>query len=392
MKKSLCALLLLVVGCVLLIADGSINDAMLQDLSRMAPGQAADRLQSLDPEEAVAYGTALFQLWMRDGQTAAAEAILESTVRIATAAAMHFKEAELLSTQAFLAQRRGQIRDAISLASRAIEGYRRSEAIDAQLTMLMFLGNLQHRLGALSAALETMQELIERREQIDDVLFYADALTEAGMLRYKIGRLDQLPTLLDEALEIYREHQQQNGIGTIYRIYGNYHNALRDPLTALDYYERAREHYVQTNNVHDYANISFNIGIVHVGLGAAEDAVGYFENAIENFAAAGSFSGAGMAGTELARALLTLNRLPEAQVIVEQAKRHLEGSQSYRRLAQAHTISAAIRYAGGREEDALEAYRRALSIYRELGLTDDAQRVLELINRVRDGSHRGLGI
>ena len=212
------------------------------------------------------------------------------------------------------------------------------------------------------------------------------------MLRYKTGRLESLTDLLDEALAIYQVHDQENGIGTVYRIYGNYHNALRDPRTAIEFYERAREYYVRTNNVHDYANISFNIGIVYVSLGAADSAVGYFENAIENFAAAGSFAGAGMAGTELARALYNLNRLSEAEVIVEQAKRHLERSQSYRRLAQAHTIHAAIRYAQGSQDDAIEAYQAALSIYRELGLADDARQVLELINRVRDGSHRGLGI
>ncbi|TVQ38134.1 MAG: hypothetical protein EA384_10335 [Spirochaetaceae bacterium] len=392
MKKSLCVLLLAVLVIAPAVAEGPISDAMLQELSRMQPRQAEAAIKTLPAEQAVAYGVALFQLWMREGRNDDAEAILESSRRIAAGAGMNYKEAELLATQAFLMQRRGEVREAIALVRRAIEGYRRSQAIEPQLTMLMFLGNLQHRLGALTAALETMEELTSRRDQIDDQLFYADALTEAGMLRYKTGRLDRLPELLDEALEIYREHDQQNGIGTVYRIYGNYHNALRDPRTALDYYERARGYYVRTNNVHDYANISFNIGIVYVGLGAAEDAVSYFENAIENFAAAGSFSGAGMAGTELARALFTLNRFSEAQVIVEQARRHLESSQAFRRLAQAHTIYAAIRFAQGREDDALEAYREALAIYRELGLSDDAQHVLELINRVRDGSHRGLGI
>ncbi len=392
MKRPLCALLLLVLTASLLAADVTINDAVLRDLSTLEPEAATERLQSFSPDEGVAYGVALFQLWLRDGKGEAAELILERTRAIAADAGMHQQEAELTATRAMLLQRRGHVREAMELVRRSIAAYEEAGVVRARLTMMMFLGNLQHRYGALSAALQTMEELLQYRREMDDELFYADTLTEAAMLRYKTGRLDGLTDALEEALTIYREHEQDNGIGTVYRIYGNYYNAQRNPRVALEYYERARERYVRTNNVHDYANISFNIGIVYVSLGAAEDAVGYFENAIENFAAAGSFAGAGMAGTELGRALFNLNRFDEARMIVNQAKRHLEGSQSFRRLAQAHTIYAAIRYAQGNREEAIDAYREALAIYRELGLEEDARQVLELINRVRDGSHRGLGI
>ena len=171
MKRSLCAIVLTVVTAHLLAAEVSINDAMLQDLARMQPEAAGRQLNELPAEEAVAYGIALFQLWMRDGRSAAAESILESSRQIAAAAGMHTQEAELLSAQAFLLQRRGQVREAMDLVREAVDRYERAGATGARLSALMFLGNLQHRYGALTTALQTMEGLLAQRDQMADELF-----------------------------------------------------------------------------------------------------------------------------------------------------------------------------------------------------------------------------
>ncbi|TVR66742.1 MAG: tetratricopeptide repeat protein [Spirochaetaceae bacterium] len=257
---------------------------------------------------------------------------------------------------------------------------------DELIRALVFLGNLQHRYGTLAQALETTQRVLSYEPEIEDPRTLAQVLNDAAMLNFKLGHLDEVPPYLERALPIFREVDDENGIGTVFRIYGNYHNALGEVEKALDYYRRARVHYVNTNNVHDYANISFNMGLVFLQAGSPAVALPHLQNAVENFTAAGSISGAGMAGTELGRALFQLRRYAEAERVMAQARRHLESSQSFLRLAQAHAMYGAILFTQGDSDTALAAYGDALRLYRRLGMSTYEQRTLETMMRIRQGT------
>ncbi|TVQ99855.1 MAG: hypothetical protein EA403_12345 [Spirochaetaceae bacterium] len=360
--------------------------ATLNRLRALPVEGAITELRSLPVDDALDYALALFESAFQRGDRHGAERFLEVSEEIARASGRIMELGEVLSTRAALAQATGDVAGAISAIGEVVKLTEAAGLTEEHIMSLMFLGNLQHRYGVLAEAAETMGRVLARESDIENRLLFAHALSETAMLNYKLGRLDDVVPFLERALPIFREFNDENGIGTVFRIYGNYHNSLGQVETAIDYYERARAHYINTNNVHDYANISFNIGLVFLQAGMPAEALPNLENAIENFANAGSLSGAGMAGTELGRALYQLRRFAEAERVVQQARRHLESSQSFLRLAQAHAMYGAIRFSQGDKDGALSAYGEALRLYRRLGMAADERRTLETMIRIREGT------
>lgn len=380
----------LILLALLLFAGGTAtaqpDEATLRRLRTLPAEPAIAELDMMSAADALEYALALFEHALQRGDPAAAEQFVEAAARIARSSGDVTALTEILSTRAFLKQALGDLAGAMDIMKEVVQ-ITEAEELTGELVMALgFLGNLQHRYGVLGEALVTTQRLLTYESEIESPRMLAQTLNEAAMLNFKLGHLDEVPPYLERALPIFRELDDENGIGTVLRIYGNYHNARDEVETALDYYRRARVHYVNTNNVHDYANISFNMGLVFLRLGTPAVALPHLQNAVENFTAAGSVSGAGMAGTELGRALFQLRRYADAERVMSQARRHLESSQSFLRLAQAHAMYGAILFTQGDSEAALTAYGEALRLYRRLGMTADEQRTLETMIRIRQGT------
>ncbi len=359
---------------------------MLRRLLAQPAEQAIATLDSLPPEQSLEYAFLLVQSALEEGNQPRAQQVMNAAEHIARNTGDAAILAEVRSTQAFLAQARNDIAEAMEIMAEVVQLTETAGLTDELINALIFLGGLQHRYGMLGGALATTQRVLAREGEIQNQRTIARMHSEAAMLNYKLGNHDDVVPYLDRALPIFQELNDENGIGTVYRIYGNYHIAFDRVETALDYYHRARELYVSTGNVHDYANISFNIGLIFLQANNPAVALPHLQNAVENFVAARSTSGAGMAGTELGRALFQLNRYSEAEQVMAQARRHLESSQSFRRLAQAHAMYGAIRFTMGDRDPALEAYSNALRLYRHLGMSRDEQRIVETMIRIREGT------
>jgi tetratricopeptide (TPR) repeat protein len=362
------------------------DETTLRHLRALPAEPAIAELDSFSTDEALDYALALFEYALQRGDPSAAEQFVEAAIGIARRADDAQTLSEVLSTRAFLEQTRGDVAGAIDTMTEVAQLTEAAGLTGELIMALRFLGNLQHRYGVLAQALATTQRLLAYESEMDNPLLLAHILNEAAMLNYKLGHLDEVPPYLERALPVFQELNDEDGIGTVYRIYGNYHNSLGQPETALDYYQRARVHYVNTNNVHDYANISYNIGLILLQAGTPAGALPHLKNAVENFTTARSVSGAGMAGSELARALFQLRRYEDAERVMAQARRHLESSQSFFRLAQAHVMYGGILFTRGDKDAALAAYGEALRLYRRLGMSADEQRTLETMIRIRRGT------
>lgn len=358
----------------------------LQHLQELPVEEAIAALNALPPGEALEYAIPLVQHALEGGDRQRAEQLLEGAEQIARSAGKTAMLAEIRSAQAFMAQAANDVAGAMEIMTEVVERTEGAALTDEHIMALIFLGSLQHRYGMLGRALETTERVLHLEEHIQDQRTLARMLSEAAMLNYKLGNLDDVERYLEEALPIFQEQNDENGMGTVYRIYGNYHIAHGRVDAALDYYQRARQLYIRTNNVHDYANISFNTGLIFLQAGNPAGALPHLQNAVENFVAAQSLSGAGMAGTELGRALFQLQRYGEAEQVMAQARRHLESTQSFLRLAQAHAMYGAILFTMGERDPALEAYSNALRLYRRLGMSRDEQRIIETMLRIREGT------
>ena len=353
---------------------------------KLAGGSLDSALSRLDAEQtdtAVAGAANLGQRYFERGRGADGIAAFEYAVERGRGNPSSEAFAEALRTLAVIRYQSGQVREAMGLMEQSAGAFAELEAGDEELLSRFTLSNFQHGYGMLQAALATVNQVLAREDEISDEMLLADILAEAAMVRYKLGRMDEIPALLERAEAIYDSADDSDGLGRVYRTFGNYHIGLEEPKAAIEYYERAAEQYEQSGNPHGYANTSFNLGLTYVNLHQPATAVEYLENAIENFAGVGSRAGAGMAGTELARVLLQLGRLDEADSMVSQAIDHLQASQSMRRLAQAYVVYGVVLEAREELSDAERSYQDAIHLYEDLGIEHEAEGVRAHLDRVQ---------
>ncbi len=394
------AVFVLLAGASFAHASGSSEEAVpeysadtseetVEQLAAMDPEAAQDELLSRSRDERVGYAIALAYDALEAGSLSRGEQWLEWGGEQAPEDEFPGLRAEILAERALVSELSGNMRASVSHARRAARLFAASGRSEEELSMLARLAGIQHRLGQLSDGIETSDAVIERLEELEDPLRQADVLTNAAMMRYKIGSLDEVPELLDRAYERYEAEENLDGMGTVYRFRGNYHGSRQDAERAREYYEKAAGKYEQTGNLHDLANVRFNTGISVMQEGRYDEAITSLEEAVEGFLEAGSTGGAGMASTELAVALWSSGRRQEANSALAIGIRMLESSQSLRRLARAYSIRATFQGAFGDTEGALESLNEARNLYDELGLRSEAAAIQDQIEDLDDDAPRG---
>jgi len=366
------------------ISAEPLNENLLNTLRESGPDGATELLRRESDERALVHGAAYLQELLQTQAGSQAVPLLEYLGDRAEAATPHADGAALIELLAIARYQQGRSRETIRLLGSAGDAYRTLDLPVEELNSRRLLASVQHGYGMLEAGRRSIDRALELEDYFDDDIHLAATLAEAAMINYKLGQLEPVPGLLDRARTIYESEGHEDGMGTVLRTYGNYYIGLGELERALENYEAASEYYQRTNNLHDYANTAFNIGLTYMNLGQPLAAVGYLENAISNFLGAGSRSGAGMAGTELARVLLLLGRSAEATRIIEVSIDNLRETQSFRRLAGAYYVHGGILGSHGRREEALDAYRNALRLYRDLGLQREQEQLQDLIQQVEE--------
>ncbi|MFP4510235.1 MAG: tetratricopeptide repeat protein [Spirochaetaceae bacterium] len=362
------------------------------ELSDMPFSSAVDALSEVPASERVRAASELSRLALDDRNFDRAFAWAQFAAEEAAAERLHAQTGHTWLTLALIQDARGELRDAIRSASVSARAFARSGDPLSELEALSIRARLEHRLGALVDGVETASGIIERfGEQPLDERFRADVLSNAAMMNFKLGRLSEVPGLLEAATPLYTALDDSDGLGTVYRIWGNYYGALDEPQEAILYYERAGSRYRETGNIFDAANVYFNTALMLMQVDEYESAVSAFEEAMNGFTRAGSDSGVGMAATELTVALWELERYDEAETMIQSAIALLQASQSLRRLARAYTILGTIYDALGSSDQAVEQLGNARNLYDELGLLDEALNVQREMDRIGP-EHRGGGI
>lgn len=362
------------------------------DLYDVPFSSAVEALAGLHATQRVHAASELSQRALADRNPDRAVAWAEFAAQEALAEGLHPETGRTWRTLALIQDARGELRDAIRSSSVSAQAFADSGDTVSELDALSMRARLEHRLGALVDGVETTASIIQRfDEQILDEQFRADVLSNAAMMHFKLGRLSEVPGLLEAAAPLYTVLGDSDGLGTVYRIWGNYYGALDEPQEAILYYERAGSRYQETGNVFEAANVYFNTALMLMQVDEYESAVSAFEQAMSWFARAGSDSGVGMAATELTVALWELERYDEAETSIRSAISLLRDSQSLRRLARAYTILGTMYDAMGSREQAVEQLGRARDLYDELGLVGEALRMQREMDRIRP-EHRSGGI
>jgi tetratricopeptide (TPR) repeat protein len=362
------------------------------DLYDMPFSSAVEALAGLHAEQRVHAASELSQQALADRNPDRAVAWAEFAAQQALAEQLHPETGRTWRTLALIQDARGELRDAIRSSLVAAQAFAQAGDSLSELDALSMRARLEHRLGALVDGVETAASIIHRFDEHSlDEQFRADVLSNSAMMHFKLGRLNEVPGLLEAATPLYTALGDRDGLGTIYRIWGNYYGALDEPQEAILYYERAGSLYQETGNVFEAANVYFNTALMLMQVNEYESAVSAFEQAMNGFTRAGSDSGVGMAATELTVVLWELERYDEAETTIQNAISLLRDSQSLRRLARAYTILGTMYDAMGSGEQAVEQLGRARNLYDELGLVDEALHMQREMERIRP-EHRSGGI
>lgn len=370
-------------------ADEQIDEALVDELLDLGYEDAGARIEGLELEMQVRYALILAQMNLSRGRGGIAHSWAERAESKAGELDDSALLADVLYVRSGISEARGNVRAAVAQTRRAAELYAEARRPSDELTALSVLANTQHRVGLLSDGIETAREIIPRIEEMERPVDRGNVLTNAAMMHYKLGDFEPLPALLDDAEAIFESENELDGLGTVYRIRGNYYGAIGDSERALEFYGQAAELYERTGNTHDFANISFNTGLAELDSGRYEGAIGFFEDAVDGFLEAGSYSGAGMASTELAVALWISGDLRAAESSLSLAIGLLEASQSLRRLARAYSVRASIQGALDDSEGARESLNEARNLYDELGLRREADRIQDQLDGLGDSQSRG---
>ncbi len=361
-----------------------------EDLAGMPVSEAQAELQNRPVSERILRATGLSERALHESDLGRARAWAEYAANEALDSGSPRETAETWRSLALLYDVSGDLRSGIRATTVSASAFSEAGDLVSELEVLSIRANIEHRLGALADGIETASGIISRfgDQPLDDG-FRADVLSNAAMMHFKLGRLDEIPGLLEDAADLYESIGSDDGLGTVYRIWGNYHGAIDDPQEAIMFYERAGERYSRTGNVFDAANVYFNTALMLMRVDEFEAAVSAFEEAITGFSRAGSASGTGMAATELTVALWELERYEEAEQTIQRAIAMLDASQSLRRLARARTILGTMYSARGSRDRAVEQLARARNLYDELGLAADASRIQREIERIDPGRRDG---
>ena len=359
--------------------DFSPDEKMLGGLRSAAGRELEGMLDAIPTEDALEYAVLLAAEAGNRGDGERMLFLLRWGRGRAARAGLVLEEARFLRMEGLTLIHTGDPEESALLISRAAELYLKAGHVDSFASDLILAGNIRHGYGALLRAVRDFERVISEADRISDPLLLASALTEGAMVRYKAGLIDEVPAMLERALPLFTEADRKNEIGTIHKIYGNYYVGTGRPEEALKSYEKAREYFTETGNAHEYANTSYNIGLVLGETGGLAAGVVYLINAVENFMNADSLSGAGMAATELARMFMRLGDFQEADRFIRQAIEHLRAERSYRRLAMAVMVLGELEEHRGNIDSALSSYREAVAIFERLELSREAESVRRII-------------
>ena len=401
MRRCLASCLLVLIGPILAFGSGQTEPApagqqavpvvpSVDELADMSVPAALEVLGEADVPTRIRVASELSERAIERRDTGRAVAWAEVAADEAVEADLFQDAGRALRRLALLQDATGELRAGIRSAARAARAFAEAGDVEAELEAMSVQANIEHRLGVLVDGIETASRIIARFEEYPvSEQFMADVLSNAAMMHFKIGRLEAVPSLLEQASSLYETIGDDDGLGTVYRIWGNYMGARSEPQQAILYYERAADRYRQTGNVFDAANVYFNTALMLMQVEEFEASVLAFEEAITGFSQAGSASGTGMAATELTVALWELERYEEAERTIQQAIVMLEASQSLRRLARAYSILGTMFGARGSDAQALAQLERARDLYDELGLATDALRIQQEMRRLQPERRNG---
>lgn len=210
------------------------------------------------------------------------------------------------------------------------------------------------------------KKAIAKAQKLKDRAGYAGALNDLSIIYIVTSDFDAADSLLQLALQIETELNNQDRIGAILNKLGIISQKKGEIQAALDYNLKALEIYTQLKDLRSQAMITNNIAILHNNLAQYERAREYLRSAYKLKLEIKDSSEAGGTLVNLGNAFLGEKRNDSAKHYFFNALEILlncNGSEEY--IAGSYSSLGHVFKAEGQFEEAIENYNKALSFRRK---------------------------
>ena len=275
---------------------------------------------------------------------------------------------------------RGEYDRAEDLAEQALESARAQEDVEAEAEALWILGEVARLRGDGAQAHDLYERSAELARSVDSpVALVRNLLSMAQLARYKKS-FGEATDLYRRALRLHENLGDRRGAGKCYNGLGDIARFERRYVDAQKHYTRALDIYQSIGAEYDVAVVYTNLGLTAVSLDEFQAADRYLSAALSMVT--GEEYPYLLAGIEFNRALVKwfLGEQQGSRSLLgkalERAERFpipdLDYAEPLERLG-------SLYHADGDLWWAKRSWEHAESIYRELGLDDDVERVQEKI-------------
>ncbi|MFC5754353.1 AfsR/SARP family transcriptional regulator [Actinomadura rugatobispora] len=219
--------------------------------------------------------------------------------------------------------------------------------------------------GALPQAAQVHTCAVEACRRIGDRAGLAHSLLELGMVLWRMGRYEETLRSATEALDEARALEDDALVAKALDLYGLIHYTRSEYDVAVGYYEQSLELWRSAGEHTGEAAVLSHVAIVLWHLGRYPEAIERMRRALALYEAAGDMRGL----------QITLNNTAEFERQLgrfDSALRHYERAARVREMTRQHQAVwsnnvASVYRRTNRLEEAVEEYRRALVLYREVG-------------------------
>lgn len=314
--------------------------------------QLSRNIGRIDPEKSRVYAVQALELARSTGYT---QAETTSLLCIAT-----------------LDSRNGDFKEAEKNALRALEMATNTSLIEECSVARMVLGNLYFRQEEFSRALEIYIKGLSNAEEINNSQHISSYLINIGTIHQEMESLVEAESYFYKALDYLKQQEgfsDPNGVsadlaagikinlGIIEDKKGNFEDAI-------EWFQKALDRFSSTDN-------QYYVGQVLSNMGRAQESMGQFDEAKESFVSAGKIAermGNQLAQTQstlnIARVLFKQNRAEESHEYAQKALSSAEDLKLWSLMSEANEILADLSENKGDFREAL-AYRKAYELARD---------------------------
>jgi tetratricopeptide (TPR) repeat protein/transcriptional regulator with XRE-family HTH domain len=268
---------------------------------------------------------------------------------------------------------RGHFRKAADHYQAALERFRQCGDRDGGARVLHNLGVTEVQLHNDRAAADYFRKAITAYEEAGDSLSAARALADLAAAETELGSYDEAAEHVRRALPVLRNaNDQVREAGALSRI-GELDLRRGQLAQAADFFEQALAICRSIDHPNGVADNLVGLGEVSMRQGEHQQAIGYLREALDLHRKCGHQFGEIMTLRCLAQALNGAGQLATARAELETALRLAGETGNIYEQANAHRDLAENYHRAAADEQARRHWRRALSLYTQLGVPEADQ-------------------